>query len=428
MTQKTDRRPYRPDIDGLRAVAISSVVAFHACPQGLPGGFLGVDVFFVISGFLIAGIVLHEQAAGTFTISTFYQRRVRRIFPALIVVLLTGLGVGMVGLFDVELLQLARHAFFGAFGLANLSLYNDTAYFSLAAATNPLLHLWSLGVEEQFYLVLPPLVLILGGRTRSLLMAFLAIFTGSLLLNLNPFSNANVTSTFYLPQYRAWELMAGVLLAYTTQRIVDKRASLFRMVSPNAASATGMSLLCFAFLYFNRTSPQWVANGTVVVGSVLLLVAGIEAGVNRCVLSCSPVVFAGMISYPLYLWHWPLLVFGRLAEPRLGVLTSFGLTGISVMLAFLTWRFVEKPIRTSERVFSSSACLAFAMACVGGLACSLFLQDGRVGWAKKTSPLDFQSREIRQVSWTEKISSLLFQSSEDSDQQCVERYWGQGCA
>lgn len=166
---KLRQQEYRPDIDGLRAVAISSVLAFHTFPQLLSGGFLGVDVFFVISGFLIAGIVLREQAAGMFILANFYHRRVRRIFPALIVVLLACLGMGMVGLFDVEFLQLARHAFFGAFGLANLSLYKDTGYFSLTAETNPLLHLWSLGVEEQFYLLLPPLVLILGGRVPTYL-------------------------------------------------------------------------------------------------------------------------------------------------------------------------------------------------------------------------------------------------------------------
>lgn len=425
--QEKERLAYRPDIDGLRAVAISSVVAFHAFPQFLSGGFLGVDVFFVISGYLIAGIILREQAEGTFTISNFYQRRVRRIFPALIVVLLACLSFGMVSLFDVEFLQLASHTFFGAFGLANLSLNNDTGYFSLAAETNPLLHLWSLGVEEQFYLLIPPLVMILGGRKRYLLVAFLAVFAGSLWLSIDPFSSADATNKFYLPQYRAWELMAGVLLAYASRVSMSEGNSLFRRGVSNASSTTGLGLLFFAFLCFDSKSPQWLANGTVVVGTVLLMVAGARSVINHYVLSFSPVVFVGIISYPLYLWHWPMLVFGRLLEPRGGMLTSFGLVTASVMLAYLTWQFIEKPIRGGQQVLISPARLAIAMACVAGFAAFVFVQDGRIGWANETSPLAFQSVEVRGVGWAEKVSSLVFQSPKGKgkgDKQCTERYWG----
>lgn len=416
---------YRAEIDGLRAVAISSVLAFHSFPRLLPGGFLGVDVFFVISGFLIAGIVLHEQSTGTFTLANFYRRRVRRIFPALIAVLLTCLGTGMLCLFDVEFLQLARHAFFGAFGLANLSLYNDTGYFSLAAETNPLLHLWSLGVEEQFYLLLPLLVLTLGGRKRYLLMAFLTIFAGSLWLSVDPFGRADAASKFYLPQYRAWELMAGVLLAYVARIIIIREDSFVHMVASNAASIVGLGLLLFGFLYFDSTSPQWLANGTVVVGTVFLIAAGIRSGISRYVLSIFPVVFIGIISYPLYLWHWPLLVFGRLLAPELGMVSLLALISSAVALAYLTWRYVETPIRGGKWELNSPRWLAFAMANVAGLACFIFLQDGRVGWAEKTSPLSFHSVEGIRAGWVDKIGSLTFLAAKRmGDKRCVERYWG----
>lgn len=427
--QVKDDAAYRPDIDGLRAIAISSVVAFHAFPKFLTGGFLGVDVFFVISGFLIAGIILREQAEGTFKISRFYQRRVRRIFPALIVVLLACLCMGMISLFDVEFLQLARHAFFGAFGLANLSLSKDTSYFSLAAETNPLLHLWSLGVEEQFYLLIPPLVMILGGRKHYLLAAFLAILAGSLWLSVDPFSSADAASKFYLPQYRAWELMAGVLLAYAGRVSVSGGSPLLRREFSNASSAIGMGLLFFAFLYFDSKSPQWLANGTVVVGTVLLIAAGARSGINRYALSLSPVVFVGIISYPLYLWHWPMLVFGRLIVPEGGMLTSIGLVAASVMLAFLTWKFVEKPVRSGQQALFSPARLTVAMLCVAGLAGFVFVQDGRIGWANETSPRAFRSVEVRRADWAEKASSLVFLTPEDEDKgdrQCIKRYWVEG--
>lgn len=386
-----------------------------------------MDVFFVISGFLIAGIILREHAEGTFRISSFYKRRVRRIFPALIVVLLACLCMGMVSLFDVEFVQLARHAFFGAFGLANLSLSSDTGYFSLAAETNPLLHLWSLGVEEQFYLLIPPLVIFLGGNKRHLVAAFSIVFVVSLWLIVNPYSNAAAASKFYLPQYRAWELMAGVLLAYGSRAAMAESGLLFRRSFSNGYSSVGITLLLFSFLYFDSRSPQWLASGTAVVGTFLLISGGARSVINSYVLSFSPVVFVGLISYPLYLWHWPMLVFGRLVAPEGGTLTSVGLVTASTVLAYLTWRFVEKPIRGGQQLLITPVRLAVTMVCVAGLAVFVFLQDGRVGWANETSPLAFELVEEGRVGWADKLSALVFNSYKDrdsGDRRCIERYWG----
>lgn len=251
------------------------------------------------------------------------------------------------------------------------------------------------------------------------------MFAGSLWLSIDPFGSADATSKFYLPYYRAWELMSGVLLAYTTRIATSEGYSLVRIMACNAASLVGLGLLSFAFLYFDSKSPQWLANGTVVIGTVLLIAAGIRSGINSYLLALSPVVFVGIISYPLYLWHWPLLVFGRLVEPELGVVSSIGLLIASVALAFLTWRYVEKPIRDRQWALSSPMWLAVSMACVAGLACLIFLQGGRVGWAEKTSPLAFQSVEDGRMGRAEKISSLISQSVKDrGDKRCIERYWG----
>jgi peptidoglycan/LPS O-acetylase OafA/YrhL len=203
---------YRPDVDGLRAGAVLAVVLYHAFPTSLTGGFVGVDVFFVISGFLISSIIFDKLAAGTFTVKDFYVRRVRRILPALTVMVLAVLAFGYVVLVKDEYVQLGKHVVSAAVFLSNITLYQESGYFDLAVETKPLLHLWSLGVEEQFYLVWPLLVALFWRRRWSVmgLVAVLGVasFAANLLL-----VRSDPSAAFFLPVSRFWELMAGGALA-----------------------------------------------------------------------------------------------------------------------------------------------------------------------------------------------------------------------
>lgn len=399
---------YRADIDGLRAVAIAAVLVFHAFPELLPGGFIGVDVFFAISGFLIASIVLREAEQGVFSIGGFYRRRVRRIFPALIVVLATCLAAGAVGLFDVEYLRLATHALYGAFGLANLSLYRDTGYFALSAESNPLLHLWSLGVEEQFYVLLPLAMLLCGRPGRRLAALLLALFAASLWLAVDFPIQYSVESKFYLPQFRGWELMAGVLLAYAMRSALvgaeahgpkEQRAR-------NVLSVLGAACVVAGLVDLSSAS-QTVVAGTVGIGGALMLIAaGPGAWINRHVLASRWMVRLGVISYPLYLWHWPVISFARIVHPELARPALVGLLGLSVLLAALTWRYVEKPARTAAAAAKAPWLLLALMAAIAVAAAGIVQAEGRIGWAARTDTLAFQN------------------SDRPPDPRCEQRYWG----
>jgi peptidoglycan/LPS O-acetylase OafA/YrhL len=369
-----ERFTYRPDIDGLRAVAILPVLVYHAFPSLLRGGFLGVDVFFVISGFLIASLIFDELARGQFSVARFYARRIRRIMPALGVVLATCLVIGYRGLFDSEFLQLARHALAGALGMANLSLYQDTGYFSLPAETNPMLHLWSLGVEEQFYLLLPATLLLTRRKAAWILVPALV---ASLAACAAPMFTEN--ARFYLPQFRIWELLAGVLLAQATSRgwrVPD------RLRDP--LSIGGTVLLCVGFVAFSNKTPAALAEGVAVLGSLAVIAAGARAGVNRFVLSSRVAVGIGKISYSLYLWHWPLLALSKVVRPGHGTGTTLAVLALSAVLACLSYLFVETPAR--QRKVPAWA-LAGVMACIAAVSWQVVHVDGRLGWAKEAGTM-----------------------------------------
>jgi peptidoglycan/LPS O-acetylase OafA/YrhL len=395
---------YRPDIDGLRAFAILAVVFFHAFPK-LGGGFTGVDVFFVISGFLIAGIVLREAREGRFTFAGFYSRRVRRLFPALLVVLACCLLAGMVTLFDVEYARLARHAAFGALGLANFSLFGETGYFAPSAEINPLLHLWSLGVEEQFYLLLPATVLLVRGR-RTLGVVLAAMLVVSLGLALDKGKAFSTEAKFFLPWFRAWELMAGVLLAYfepsrAMRALAGDRGARWRDVM----SCLGLLLLVVA-VSRGRHQAAWNAAMPAVLGAVLVIAAGPLAVVNRTLLSSRVLVFVGLVSYPLYLWHWPVLVFTKIVWLDAGTAGRLLALAAAMVLAVLTWAYVERPIRFGTTKLNAPRRLATAMAAVALMSAGVAWAGGRVGWT--TTP-----------------DTRVFDPVDTRDPACRERYWGQ---
>lgn len=340
---------YRPDIDGLRAIAVLAVLVYHYFPDVLPSGFIGVDIFFVLSGFLISGIVLDDLASGRFRILVFYQRRVRRIFPAFLLVLGTCLLLGWWVLLADEYAQLGRHTAAGAGFAANFALWQESGYFDNAADTKPLLHLWSLGIEEQFYLLWPLLLAWmvrrrwgLGATATGLALLLCASFAW----NLHDIS-ANPSAAYYSPWGRAWELLIGATLAWASRQGFWEN---FRTsVGPQRSAWLGALMLLVALCWVTPRSafPGWWAL-LPTVGVALVLMAGPHAWLNRQVLASRPMVALGLISYPLYLWHWPLLVFPRLVlseTPSLGM--RVGLMGLSIVLAWATYRWVEKPVRTS---------------------------------------------------------------------------------
>lgn len=387
---------YRPDIDGLRAVAVLSVVTFHAFPEWMKGGFIGVDVFFVISGFLISTIIFENLERGTFTFSDFYARRIRRIFPALLVVLVACYGVGWFALLADEYKQLGKHIAAGAGFVANLVLWNEAGYFDNSAETKPLLHLWSLGVEEQFYIVWP-LALWLAWRSKFNLLA-LTVLCALVSFSLSAMGiKQDPVATFYSPHTRLWELLSGSLLAWIAvyrrepsgnagwqlEAWLGKASARGRPSSggralPDTLSICGSLLLAYGFwrIHKNLGFPgKWAL--VPVLGSALIVLAGPRAWINSRILSHRLAVGLGLISFPLYLWHWPLLTFARIVEsevPSREIRMAAVLS--SIALGWLTFKFVERPIRTGRHGNVTAAVLLAGMAVAGYLGYDAYGRDG----------------------------------------------------
>ncbi|MGB6729191.1 MAG: acyltransferase family protein [Terracidiphilus sp.] len=337
----------------MRAIAVLSVVAYHLSPHWIKGGFVGVDIFFVISGFLISSIIYQELESGSFSIVGFYVRRIRRIFPALFVVLFFVCLAGWFILLPSEFVLLGKQIVGGSAFVANIVLWQQSGYFAQEATHQPLLHLWSLGVEEQFYLVFPLICLIFyrAKSRRSLPAAFLAIALASMAVNV-AFVAKYRDATFFLPFSRLWELFLGAGLSLVQMRNLKiewagPRSSLFR----NCIGFLGIGLLSGAILGINQNDrfPGWWAL-LPTIGTALLIAAGPSSWLNRSVLSRGPVVLVGLISYPLYLWHWPIFSFiettnrnGMLNLPKISRYSIVLIASFS--LAYLTYHFIELPIR-----------------------------------------------------------------------------------
>ncbi|VWX60523.1 O-acetyltransferase OatA [Burkholderiales bacterium 8X] len=364
---------YRPDIDGLRAIAVLSVVGFHAFPQWVRGGFIGVDIFFVISGYLISTIIFGSLAGAGFSYREFYARRVRRIFPALLVVLATVIAFGWYVLLADEFRQLGKHVVSSAAFVVNLVLWGEAGYFDTVAETKPLLHMWSLAVEEQFY-IFWPLILGLAFRTRGrkLWLWIVGATVVSFLINVI-FLHRYPTATFYSPISRVWELAAGALLAHRSMTRAPHRTALRRELR----SIGGLALLVLglSLITRNKAFPGFWAI-LPVLGTYLCISAGPGAWLNRHLLGAKPMVWVGLISYPLYLWHWPLLAYLRIvegAEPErnhriAAVVAAF-------VLAWLTYWFVERRLRQRQgpRVVWGLSMAMVLLAAIGALAYSRWL-------------------------------------------------------
>jgi peptidoglycan/LPS O-acetylase OafA/YrhL len=338
---------YRPDIDGLRAIAVGAVLAYHAFPSLLPGGFIGVDIFFVISGFLITTILLQSLAAGDFSYRDFYARRIRRIFPALVLVLLATLAFGWWVLLPGEFSQLGKQTTGGAAFFANLVFLGEAGYFDATAETKPLLHLWSLGIEEQFY-IFWPLLLGLAWRKRwPILRVTLAVAVISFLVNVFTVQ-PHRAAAFYSPLSRAWELMAGGLLAAMRLQAASGPADApARPWTKHVQSIVGVGLIVLGLFMTRSTKafPGWWAL-LPVLGAVSCIAAGPNGVLNRYLLSNRAMVWIGLISYPLYLWHWPLLSYARIVaggEPSLQV--RIAMVVAAIVLAWATYRFLERFVK-----------------------------------------------------------------------------------
>ena len=361
---------YRPDIDGLRAIAVGSVLAYHAFPSLLPGGFIGVDIFFVISGFLITTILLQSLAAGDFSYRDFYARRIRRIFPALVLVLLATLAFGWYVLLPGEFSQLGKQTTGGAAFFANLVFLGEAGYFDASAETKPLLHLWSLGIEEQFYIFWPLMLGLAWRRRWPMLRVVLAVAVISFLVNVLTVQ-AHRAAAFYSPLSRAWELMAGGLLAVMQLQSVAQGAASTRAWKKHLQSIVGIALIVLGLFMTRSTKafPGWWAL-LPVLGAASCIAAGPGGVLNRYLLSNRVMVWIGLISYPLYLWHWPLLSYARIVtggEPPLQL--RIVLVAASVVLAWATYRFLERFVKLhlSQAILRGLAGAGAALALAGVL-------------------------------------------------------------
>nr|WP_255372379.1 acyltransferase family protein [Duganella sp. CF517] len=328
-------------MDGLRAVAVLAVILFHCWPLWFVSGFVGVDIFFVISGYLITSILLTQLEAGTFSLFDFYSRRVRRIFPALLVMMAATLAVAWYILLRGEFRQVGTHVAAGGGFIANLVLWFESGYFDNSGATKPLLHLWSLGVEEQFYFLWPLILWAVMRKRLNFALVMGLVFAASMAVNLGTVYD-NPTAAFYSPLSRFWELMTGGVGAY-----LHLHRPAWSDQQKRIASIAGALLMVASF---SLITPQTVFPGWAallpVSATFLLIMAGPATPINRVVLGNWLATRIGLISYPLYLWHWPLLsfayiIYGEKPSYQLKIALMAG----AVALAWLTYRLVEVPLR-----------------------------------------------------------------------------------
>lgn len=378
-----------------------TVVGFHAFPGWIKGGFIGVDIFFVISGFLISLIIFSNLEHDRFSLTEFYSRRIKRVFPALLLVMISCFIFGWFVLFADEFMQLGKHIAGGAGFVSNFVLYQESGYFDSAAETKPLLHLWSLAIEEQFYIFWPLLLAFMWKRKLSFVTITVAVAAISFAVNIYTINN-NPTAAFFLPVPRFWELMLGGLLAY----IALHKPQLNNQYQ-NVQSALGALFLTLGVLLLNKAStfPGWWALSPT-LGAFFVISAGPDAWFNKQVLSSRLLVWIGLISYPLYLWHWPLLAFARIVEIQPSPALRLTVVSLSFLLAWLTFLLVERRIRWSKHP-QTATLLAIAL--------FLVLLVGYFSFAD----YGFRNREVNKPFVL--TDQEQFKLSRSSDNSCAEK-------
>lgn len=401
---------YRPDIDGLRAVAVSLVVLFHGWPKWLKSGFIGVDVFFVISGFLITSIILKDLKRESFSIREFYVRRIRRIFPALLTVLVATLGFGWYVLLHHEFTQLGKHVAGAATFVSNLVLWNESGYFDNNHTTKPLLHFWSLGVEEQFYLVWPLMLAIFFRLRGGILLVLAAALGASFLYGLYTTFN-EPAEAYFSPVTRFWELASGGVIAYLLSKkdlVIPARSLL---------SAAGAAMLVLGAILINSQSPfpgSWALLP--VLGTCALIMAGPDCLINKYLLGNPLMAYVGRISYPFYLWHWPLLSFGYIIMgEKPPATTKMLLVGASLLLAVLTYHLIERPVQRQQRRGRVIQGLLATMVCFGvigaaaqtGLLRERINTNGADRYLRALNDLGFPQPAMRPLRYGESVFQQL---------------------
>jgi peptidoglycan/LPS O-acetylase OafA/YrhL len=376
---------YRPDIDGLRAVAVLTVVFFHAGIATFSGGYAGVDVFFVISGYLMGALIWSDASAGTFSFKAFFERRARRILPALFFTILFWGVVACIVVPPKLLADMGSAAWATVAFSANIAFWHKTAnYFDTPAEWNPLLHTWSLSAEGQFYLVFPILAVVAAGYgRRASSAAVLAAALASFLVSLWAVANAP-TAAFYLLPARAWELLAGAWLAlmhFAPASSVERR---MRPIVRHGLGLLGLGLICACAVFYDReTAFPGLAALPPCLGAVLIIHAGQGArGLAARLLSTPPVRFIGLISYSLYLWHWPIIVFSQKYD-LFGFPASIQtlcIIAASLVCAYASWRWIEQPFR-KRQILGTRPALAYGLIATGAVFMGFgFLTSYSGGW------------------------------------------------
>lgn len=377
---------YRPDLDGLRGIAVAAVVAYHLDLPFVTGGFVGVDIFFVLSGFLITRLIAAELRAGRFSIARFYERRIRRIVPALIFVCACTTVAAMAFLLPDELQRYASSLMAAALSYSNIWFFQHSGYFDPGSGTQPLLHTWSLGIEEQFYVVFP-LVLMAVFRwwPRALGATIWLAFAASLAASI-AFLPAHPTATFYLLHTRAWELLAGSIVALG---LLPRPAS---RAQSEAAAAVGLAAIAVSIFAFSSKTPFPGAAALLpCIGTAMAIWAGEGSSKERPIalgtrfLTFRPLMLLGLISYSLYLWHWPLIVFTKiLTAERLSGIEQLALATVAICLATGTWYFVEQPFRQRGSAgFTPRAIFRSGTIAIGALAASASVLVGLNGMPQR---------------------------------------------
>lgn len=359
---------YRREIDGLRAVAVLPVILFHAGFAVFSGGFVGVDIFFVISGYLITGIILSELAAGHFSIVRFYERRARRILPALFFVIAVSIVMAWLWLLPGDMRSFSRSVLAVALFFSNILFWRSTDYFEAPAELTPLLHTWSLAVEEQFY-VFFPIVLLLAWRFARHTLLWLIVLLSLLSLAVAQWGATHEPgAAFYLLPTRGWELAVGCAIAVFCHNAPERRLAHWQA---QALSLIGFGLIAFSVFFYDETTPSpGLAMLAPTLGTGLILLFATPATWTARLLSMKPLVAVGLVSYSAYLWHQPLFAFARhrsLHEPDAKMYLA--LSAVSVGLAWLSWRWVERPFRDKTILGRRQI---FAFAATGTLALVLF--------------------------------------------------------
>lgn len=383
---------YRAEIDGLRALAVIPVILFHAGFEIFSGGFLGVDIFFVISGYLITTIIIQELETGSFSLSHFYNRRVRRIFPALAVMTLICIPLAWVGLPPAEMREFSQSLIGVTTFSSNFFFWQQSGYFDTAAELKPLLHTWSLAVEEQYYIFFP-FAMLLFWRFGKQVIVCLCLLAFLVSLGLAQWASINAsTANFFLLPTRGWELLLGVFCAFYLQRRSDnKRENIATLWAQQILSIVGVGLIVFALLFFNPTTPTpsiWTLIPT--IGAVLVVLYANSCTWVKSILGWKPLVWIGLISYSAYLWHQPIFVFYRystLVEPS--TIIMIGLSLASLLAGWLSWRFIERPFRIKGYIPTRIVYVLTGLFCI--LIISIGIQGHRSGGFPDRSSVELPS-------------------------------------